>query len=158
MIADIGMTALLPLLLSYSLTGELPHEIMGIIMMGLFVFHHVLNRGWFRSLFKGKYNGVRIINTVLDLLLILIMVDMMVSGIMISKHVFVGLGISKGTAIARIMHMLGAYWGLVLMSLHLGFHVNVMGRRMGIFKKKPLLAVLRVVFIAVSAYGKCRKR
>ena len=43
MLADVGMTGLLPLLMAYSLIGEAVHEWMGIFMFLLFILHHVLN-------------------------------------------------------------------------------------------------------------------
>ena len=52
LIIDIGMTLLLPLLMAYSLIGELCHEIVGTLIFLLFIIHHVMNRKWFGSLFK----------------------------------------------------------------------------------------------------------
>ena len=52
LIIDIGMTLLLPLLMAYSLIGELFHEIIGTLIFLLFNIHHVMNRKWFGSLFK----------------------------------------------------------------------------------------------------------
>ena len=42
-----------------------------------------------------------------------------------SRHVFAFLSIDKGMALARRLHILGAYWGFLLMSLHLGLHWNM---------------------------------
>ena len=52
-IVDILMTAALLLLMSYSLFGEAAHEWAGTVMFVLFVVHHILNRRWRQSLFKG---------------------------------------------------------------------------------------------------------
>ena len=47
---------------------------------------------------------------------------MALSGIVISRHVFVDTGIESGQGSARIVHMLGAYWGFIIMSIHAGMH------------------------------------
>lgn len=153
MLVDIGMVVLLPLLMAYSLVGETLHEFGGLLMFALFITHHVLNRGWFGSLRKGRYTAARTLNTVIDLLLLLDMLIMMVSGILISRHALTFLGISSGAMIGRILHMLGAFWGYVLMSVHLGFHGSVMAARMGIRDNKRAGNILRIVFLAISAYG-----
>ena len=54
------MTLLLPLLMAYSLIGELFHEIIGTLIFLLFIIHHVLNRKWGGSLLKGKYSAGQI--------------------------------------------------------------------------------------------------
>ena len=66
LIMDVGMT-LLPLLMAYSLIGEMFHEIVGTLIFILFITHHVLNRKWSASLFKGKYSAGRIFRTVVNL-------------------------------------------------------------------------------------------
>ena len=73
MLADVGMTGLLPLLMAYSLIGEAVHEWMGIFMFLLFILHHILNLSWYKHLLKGRYSGSRILRTVFDLLLIPVM-------------------------------------------------------------------------------------
>ena len=43
----------------------------------------------------------------------------------IQRHVFSFLSIQTGQGWARAMHLLCAYWGLVVMSLHIGFHFSM---------------------------------
>ena len=66
-ITDLFMTALLLLLMAYSLIGEAAHEWLGIAIFGLFILHHVLNLKWCRNLFRGKYPPIRILQTALAL-------------------------------------------------------------------------------------------
>ncbi len=40
---DIAMTAVLLLLMTYELIGQVSHELLGIIMFVLFILHHILN-------------------------------------------------------------------------------------------------------------------
>ena len=130
-IVDCGMTLLLPLLMAYSLVGEAAHEYLGIGMFLLFVIHHILNIAWWKNLFRGKYAPIRIVGTVLNFVLVIIMLALPISGMILSRHVFRFLHFG-GTSTARTVHLLASYWGLVLMSFHAGMHGNVM---MGMFRQ-----------------------
>ena len=153
---DIAITIALLLLMAYQLVGEEAHEWIDIAMFLLFVLHHVLNRLWSKQIFKGKYSVRRIFQTVLVLFILLCMVGSMVSGIIISRYVFVPLQISGDTETARSVHMLCAYWGFVFMSLHLGFHWNMIIAMAGkAFPKVPAggRSVLRVRSVLIAGYG-----
>lgn len=128
---DSGMVLLLPLLMAYSLVGETAHEYLGIGMFLFFIVHHILNIAWWKHLLRGKYTPLRILGTVIDLALVVIMLALPISGMIISRHVFRSLHLS-GAATARTVHLLASYWGLVLMSFHAGMHGN---RIMGVFRK-----------------------
>ncbi|MBD5457542.1 MAG: DUF4405 domain-containing protein [Lachnospiraceae bacterium] len=75
---------------------------------------------------KGKYTPFRTWQTVLVLLVLLSMVGSMISGVIISQSVLSFLSIHGGSFFGRKLHMLSAYWGFVLMSLHLRLHWNMM--------------------------------
>ncbi len=122
---DILMTVLLLLLMGYQFWGEAAHEWIGAGMLLLFIAHHILNWHWHKSLFKGKYNAIRILTLCVDLLVLLAMLAQMYSGIVMSRYVFSFLPIESGMSLARRLHILGAYWGFILMSLHLGLHWNM---------------------------------
>ena len=153
MIVDLLMTAALVLLMSYSLLGEAAHEWIGIAMLVLFVTHHVLNRRWFRGFFKGKYTPFRIFQTALVLLIFAGMVGSAVSGAVLSRYALDFLPIRGGRAWARVVHMLCAYWGFVLMSLHLGLHWNMMLAKMRKTTSETRTRLLRFVALAVALYG-----
>ena len=119
------MTVLLPLLMAYSLIGELFHEIIGTVIFVLFIVHHILNWKWYGTLFKGKYTARRAFQTALDYLLLIVMILQPVSGILMSKHLFTFLPALPISAQARSIHLLLAYWGYVLVCLHAGTHLAV---------------------------------
>lgn len=138
-VIDCGMAVLLPLLMAYSLVGEAVHEWLGTAMAALSILHHILNRKWYRGLFKERHTGIRVLTVATDLLLLANMIALPVSGIMMSRHVFASLGIKAGLSFARTIHLLFSYWGLVLMSFHMGLHgAMIMGmfRRMVSIKSK----------------------
>ncbi len=158
MVADIVMTVLLPVLMAYSLAGEAVHEWLGIVMFFLFVVHHAFNWRWYKNLLKGTYLHFRVLGTGINLLLVIVMAALPISGIMMAKHTFHFIRFPSGTASARLIHLLASYWGFVLMCLHLGLHWNMIlgaGRKMMRMKENLLWRawLLRVVGIFISIYG-----
>ena len=149
---DIAMVILLPMLMAYSLIGEKFHEIIGTVMFVLFIVHHVMNRKWYQALPKGKYNARRVFQTVLDTLLLIFMILQPVSGILMSKHLYTFLPALPVSAKAREIHMLLAYWGFLLMSIHAGTHLTALIARLKRNKKSAWIAFLSVLSV-VSAYG-----
>ncbi len=59
-------------------------------------------------------------------MILLCMLGSMGSGIVISRYVFSFLPSHGGYMLAGKVHMLCAFWGFILMSLHLGLHWNLL--------------------------------
>ena len=122
-IVDLAMTVLLPLLMAEILIGQEIHEWLGTGMLVLFVAHHILNAGWWKSLFKGKYTPSRAFSVIIDLLLLLDMAALGISGILMSNFVFGFLSLRGMMMAARQLHLLASYWGLISVSYtHLRAH------------------------------------
>ena len=157
-VLDVAMTLALLFLMGYPWWGDVAHEWAGAGMFALFIAHHILNAGWWRSLGKGRYTPARVFQLVIDLLVLPAMLGLMVSGVILSNHVFAFLPISGGMSFARLLHMASAYWGFVLMSLHLGLHWNMI---LGMVRRaaggKPAVRTRRiagnVIGAAVAVYG-----
>lgn len=153
---DIGMTVMLLLLMTYELIGAAAHEWIGIGMFLLFVIHHVLNRRWIRNVLKGKYTPLRMWQTTLVVGVLLTMAGSMFSGIILSEHALSFLPIKGGRAFARSLHMISAYWGFVLMSLHIGFHWSmILGMAGKIVRKSSTIRkwLLWVTGAFIAGYG-----
>ncbi|OUN91241.1 DUF4405 domain-containing protein [Blautia sp. An46] len=153
---DIFMTLCLLFLMPYELIGEAIHEWIGAGMFLLFILHHILNRKWTGNLTKGRYKPLRIIQTILVMLILICILGSMASGIILSRHVFAFLKIRDLSAPARVIHMTCAYWGFVLMSLHLGIHWGMMMGMAGKIFPKPSKArnwILRLAGIGIAGYG-----
>lgn len=155
---DVFMTLALLFLMGYQFWGEAAHEWIGSGMFLLFIAHHILNGHWHKSLFKGKYNTMRIVTLCIDVLILLAMLAQMYSGIVMSRHVFDFLPSAGGMSLARRLHILGAYWGYILMSLHLGLHWNmILGMVRKAVRLKSDSKIRRtVVFFAgliIAGYG-----
>lgn len=152
---DAAISASMLLLMAYGLVGETAHEWIGVGMFALFAAHHVLNRRWIKAVPQGRYTPLRIVQTVLVGLIFLCMMGSMVSGIVLSRHVFAFLPKRGGYAWAGKLHILCAFWGFVLMSLHLGMHWNML---LTIARKhlrpNPIRTwALRIAGYAFAAYG-----
>lgn len=154
---DFLMTVLLILLMAYQVTGQELHEWFGAGMLVLFIVHNILNIQWYRNLFRGTYKLVRIFGTLINFAVLAAILSLGYSGIVMSHHLFAFLPINRGMALARVMHLAGSYWGLVLMSLHLGFHwgtmVGICCRYLGERKLFALTWFSRLFALVVAGFG-----
>ena len=154
--ADALMTVALLLLMPYEMVGEAAHEWIGAGMFLLFILHHILNRKWTGNIGKGRYTPYRILQTVLVFLVLVCILGSMISGIILSRHLFTFLDIRGFSGPARIIHMTCAYWGFVLMSLHLGIHWGIMTGMAGKLFEQPSAArkwLARLAGFGIAAYG-----
>lgn len=155
---DIFMTLALLLVMGYQFWGEAPHEWIGTGMFILFITHHILNGHWHKALLKGKYSTMRIFMLVIDVLVLISMLAQIYSSIVMSRYVFGFLPFNGGMSLARRLHILGAYWGFLFMSLHLGLHWNmILGTlRKAVRIKKgskiPDIAAF-ITGLAIAGYG-----
>jgi hypothetical protein len=152
------MTVALMASMGYQLWGDVAHEWIGTGMYGLFVAHHLLNFRWYRAMFRGRYTGYRIAQLITDVLVFVAMIGLMVSGVMLSSHIFTFIPLGSGIAFARLLHMLASYWGFVLMALHLGLHwgvvIGIARRFTGTTTLSPIARLLLTAAgIAMTAYG-----
>ena len=161
---DVLMTAVLFFLMGYQFWGETAHEWIGAGMLVLFVVHQVLNRSWYKNLFRGKYTPIRTLQCLVNVLTLAAMLALMYSGITMSRHVFAFLPVRGGLMLARRLHILGSYWGYLLMSLHLGLHWGMVCR-LAVKKKIPkrkyqVTGLIISLLIAVYEIGRasCRER
>lgn len=77
----------------------------------------------------------------------------MVSGIILSNHIFTFLGIESGLGFARIVHMLSSHWYFLFMSLHIGLHAGMIARKIKAPASGHIAIVIRVAFTLISLYG-----
>ena len=106
MMPDIAMTVATLVLMGgsglfYSAFGEsldsgLVHEILGVVLFVLWAVHVIWNRAWIKGMLKGKYNALRIVRTVINVGVIVCVLFLMISGVMLSNHVFAWLGVESG--------------------------------------------------------------
>jgi hypothetical protein len=157
LVNDIVMTILMLFGLAYYITGTMFHEVIGVMVLILFIFHNFLNRRWYQALFKGNFNVRRILQIAINLLFLVTMFLMMISAVMISNHLFVLIPINNDM-ILRQIHVQTAYWGFIIMAIHIGFSWGIVlhsVRRMtgitGISRTRTL--ALRILAVLIVVYG-----
>ena len=150
------MTVCLLFLMPYSLLGETLHEWLGIVMFVLFVTHHVLNRKWMAAVTKGKYTPFRIVQTLIVFVMLVLMLGSMVSGVLLSNHIFRAVRIAGISMAARQVHMFCAYFGMLVISVHLGLHwkmvVNMTGK-LFLYPSAKRTWIARAIAILLAGYG-----
>ena len=156
--ADLALIVVLLLLMGYSLIGEEIHEWLGIGMLLLLIFHHAINVPWYRNLKRGRYTPYRWVQTVLTVLLLFTVLGSVLSGLVLSQYVLDSTLLHRLDALARAIHLPCAYWGFLLMSLHLGLHWSgVMGKARRIAGlsslSKERTVILRLMGAVVACCG-----
>ena len=144
------MTLVLLVLMAYQVTGETVHEWTGIVMTVLVIVHQVLNRRWYKSLFRGKYNPYRTLTTAVNILLLSFAFTAF-SGMAMSRHAVPFMNGMAPASLARQMHLAMSHWSFVLMGTHLGLHILAMASGMKLEGRKKTIAV--AVFCAIACAG-----
>lgn len=141
---DACMVVLLIALMCVSQTGNFIHELLGILMIVLFVVHQIVNQNFYRNLRKGKFNRIRIAYVVINISLLIFMILMLISSFMISQQFlsFVGL---RNDFLGRTLHIISAYMMFMLCGVHLGLHYN------SIIKVKRDNRIILNIFLIIFA-------
>ena len=117
-----AMTLGLIVCMSYSLLGEVLHEWLGTAVLACFVWHILRNRAWFVTLWRGRYNSSRVAGNIVDGLILFTVLGLIVSSVMLSRYVLGFLPLSFPEGVGQTPHQVCAYWGFLLMAVHLGWH------------------------------------
>ena len=146
---DIMMTLVSIVLMggNFLFPAEIVHEILGVGLFVLWGVHIALNRRCYSAIFRGKYNPYRVMQTVINCCILICTIILMISGIILSNHLFTFLNIQSGLGFARIAHLLSSHWYYLFMSLHIGLH-------MGRLFQNVAAKILPRIFIALTClYG-----
>lgn len=144
-IVDAGLVLLFVILMLNQATGIMAHEILGASVFILFLIHHILNRNFYRTMWKGNYTKLRIAFLVVDIFLFLMMILMVMSSLMISQYVFSFLPF-QNHMFGRMLHIVSAYSIYLLSALHLGLHFHTMIR---VSKDKKQIIYLFLILFAL---------
>ena len=98
MTIDITMTILSIILMggNYLFPADIVHEILGVALCVLWAVHITLNRRWYGAIFRGKYNAYRVMQTIINCSILICTIFLMISGIILSNHLFTFLNIQSG--------------------------------------------------------------
>ena len=152
-IIDVLMYIIFIVLMGHHITENKIHEILGIVMFILFIIHNLLNFKFYKTIFKGKYNLKRLFLTTMDVLLLVCFIGIIISSINISSDIFEFLNIQTKSWGLKL-HMLSTSWGFIMMSIHLGLHLNPLLNKINTkMKKSTFEYIYYLLFIVLIIYG-----
>ncbi len=128
------------------------HGIFGAALFALFILHHVLNAGFYKSTFRGKYNSTRLLFSATTWLLFLLMILMALSSVMLSGAVF-SFSTVKMTFWARPLHTFSCCWGFLIMTFHLGLHLHSKLQKLRISVKKRAIYFVEFLIFALGIFS-----
>jgi len=157
-----GAMAVLLILMYNELAISLSfHEKGGLVVCGMFIFHNVLNRKWIAGISRrmfGKALTTRVrVGYVLDVLLLITMAFIALSGIMISRTIL--LRISGDYEFWKHAHYFASAVALVLVGTHIGLHWSFIRTTFAKYVKlprlvaRPLGIVCLTVVLAFGVYS-----
>ena len=149
MIVDVVLTVLLLFLMAFQVTGDILHEWLGIGMTVMLILHHILNRKWYKSVFKGKYTFYRIAVTAVNTLMLAAIALTALSGMSMSGHAVPFMYGFISVMIARKWHLAFSYWSFIFMGIHVGMHMKAMTEKM----QGKLKIVFKAVMTGISVVG-----
>ena len=148
-IVDLVLTVLLLFLMAFQVTGDILHEWLGIGMTVMLILHHILNRKWYKSVFKGKYTFYRIAVTAVNTLMLAAIALTALSGMSMSGHAVPFMYGFISVMTARKWHLAFSYWSFILMGIHVGMHMKAMTEKM----QGKLKIVFKAVMTGISVVG-----
>lgn len=161
-IIDVAMSILMICLMNINFTGMQLHEILGIVIFIVFMLHKVLNFKWIKAigynLCNKKVKKRDKILFLLDIGLFLLVIGIIITGILISNYIFINLFIGSRGIIKKV-HRFLSWWAIVLISIHIGFHIKSMVAYIeskfntSKVNKKSISAVILALYILFSLFG-----
>ena len=132
------------------------HELIGTGMFALLFLHNIFNRRWYGGISRTRRQARPLVTVVLNLTLLATMVTLLTTSVLISQSLFGFLALGGPTA--RDLHILAAYWALIIVSIHLGLHwsivINVVRGLLRISGTLPLqTALLRLASVGIAVGG-----
>lgn len=157
MAIDMLMLIDLYVLMGFPLWGMRWHAAAGMGFFLLLLAHQGLNWRWYAGLCRGRWNGTRRAGASVNGLLLLLTAVLLWSSLVLGRAFLPALPRLGGMELGRALHLAGAYWGFLLMSVHLGLHFDMfkgLARRMApAFPRKGMSAALRWAGAAIAVYG-----
>ena len=117
------------------------HEIIGIGLIILIILHIYLNRNYFKSIKKGKYNFKRSFKLVINITFLIVFILTCIFGIFSSQF------LSIGSLTTIYLHKIFAYLSVILLGLHLSFNINPL------IAKIPYKKIIFPIFIIFGIYS-----
>lgn len=154
---DFVAAGLLIAALAYWWLDNTAHELIGTGMFFLILVHNFFNRRWYGRIARDRREPRGLVTIGLNLSLLMVMVALLVTSVVISRSLF-GFLPFDGGMIARDIHLLAAYWAVVLVGIHVGLNwsivINVFRSKLAVTTRGPIrMGVLRLAAVGVAAKG-----
>jgi hypothetical protein len=157
LVIDLSMTVLMLVAMAYQITGNTIHEMVGVILFFLFIAHNILNRRWYKAIFKGKHNVRRILSIAVNLLFLVSMAVVMISSVPISRDIFPFIPFNNDMILLQI-HVMTSYWGFIFMAVHIGMSwgtiINAVRKMTGVTSTSRIRTIaFRLIAVLIVIYG-----
>ncbi|WP_196604528.1 DUF4405 domain-containing protein [Pectinatus haikarae] len=158
-ILNIGMTIVFLLVMNYRFTGNKPHEVLGVILFLLVLWHNSLNLHWYTSFFKGKQDFQRALIAIINFLFAISFCISMLSGLLISQSIvpFIALR-GTNTLWLHEVHQSSSYVCFIFIGIHLGLHWKMLWvrlqNRLGMERFHKECSILgNILAVGIILYG-----
>lgn len=161
-ILDVILTVTFISFFSIFFTGLELHELLGIGIAVLFLVHNLLNYRWIVAVSKNLFNRRTTLKTkvgyLIDFLLLVAIAIILITGIKISKTIFVGAPPLNYHTLTTL-HKATSYITLGLIGIHVGLHIGFIS---AVFKKvfcpsekvrEALVITTTIVCLAAGIFG-----
>lgn len=158
---DFILAVVFALLFNVRVFGGLSfHEIAGLGIGLGFLIHILLNSRWVKKvtlrLFDPKLPKRTRFGYLLNIILLITMTLSIVSGLMISKVLFPGLG-TGDIRWFRPLHEIASYLSLVIVGIHVGLHgqwiLNLLKKVFKVRSSRPISVLIKIVLAIVFLFG-----
>ena len=152
LLLDAILFALFVAELSFQILPKILHEILGVAMFALIIFHVAINRRRLVALIK-KMTPRKFFSTTLNLLLTICAGATLITGVCMSNYLFVDAvsGELRRNMTIHQLHVAAPYVMLILIGVHIGLHWRELWQRF--FKRLGSEIFFKVVAVVLSAVG-----
>jgi hypothetical protein len=135
LILDGVLLALLIVLMDYSLTGGVLHELLGIVLLAGFIVHIAVNREYYKAIIRGirsgKVSAKSKAGFAVDIILPISAVIMLISSLAISRDLFPGIAELFGGQFWVPVHIICAVVLLISVFIHVCMHAKLISAFIG---------------------------
>lgn len=157
---DTIMVIVFTLLFNKLVLGLKFHEVAGLAIGAVVLVHCALNWKWIKGVTLKLFNKNTTIKTrigyIIDILLLINVAIIIVTGIFISKELFPNLTLS-GTPSFKFLHIASSYFSLMLIGIHLGLHwywvISVFKKVFKIPEKNVFNYISKIMVVLMLAFG-----
>ena len=151
------MVILFGALMGFHLWQVSTHEWLGIAFLLIAVKHLVLNTHWFKRLWLGDYDLFRALKLAINIVLAGLLITAIVSGVVLSQHIFADLFFHNASDMVRKTHMTSVHWLQIVIAVHLGMNWKMLARffsQLWYIAERSLMGhSFSLLWLALSGYG-----